>query len=192
MINLKQFILILVCCASVTTHAQSSKTILITYFSKTAHTRIMAEAVANGIGKRDGVQYVLKRIEETTRQDLEKADAIILGSPVHNANAAPEVLAFISKWPFEGNVLKDKLGAVFVTAGGISAGEELVQVNLLHAMMMFGMVVMGGNEWTSAFGASAITDEPPFKIEDNKIDPLFLKKGRALGQRVAEWVMRLK
>lgn len=160
-----------------------AQNILITYYSKTAHTKSMAEEVAKGAQTIPGVKVVLKNIQQTTSKDLLEADAIIVGSPVYNANIAPEVVQFISKWPFEGNPLKDKIGAAFVTAGGISAGEELAQVNLLHSMLIFGMVVVGGDAWTSAFGASAITDESIFKTE--QLDKIFLEKGFALGKRVA-------
>ena len=93
------------------------------------------------------------------------------------------MVKFMSEWPFEGNPLKDKIGAAFVTAGGMSAGEELAQVNILHTMLIFGIIVVGGDEWTSAFGASAITNESIFKTE--KLDKIFLQKGFSLGQRVA-------
>ena len=133
---------------------------------------------------------VLKSIQQTTTKDLLDADAIIIGSPVYNANLAPEVVQFMSEWPFEGNPLKDKIGAAFVTAGGISAGEELAQVNILHSMLIFGMIVVGGDQWTSAFGASAITNEGIFKTE--KLDKLFLQKGFALGSRVATLAKKMK
>ena len=166
---------------SINTQAQN---ILITYYSKTAHTQSMAEEVAKGASSIPGVQVVLKKIDQTTTKDLLNADAIILGSPVYNANLAPEVVQFMSTWPFEGNPLKDKIGAAFVTAGGISAGEELAQVNILQSMLVFGMVVVGGDDWTSAFGASAITNEGVFKTEN--LDKLFLQKGFSLGKRVAK------
>ena len=157
---------------SINTQAQN---ILITYYSKTAHTQSLAEEVAKGASSIPGVQVVLKKIDQTTTKDLLNADAIILGSPVYNANLAPEVVQFMSTWPFEGNPLKDKIGAAFVTAGGISAGEELAQVNILQSMLVFGMVVVGGDDWTSAFGASAITNEGVFKTA--QLDKLFLQKG---------------
>jgi NAD(P)H dehydrogenase (quinone) len=50
-------------------------------------------------------------------------------------------------------------------------------------MLIFGMIVVGGDHWTSAFGASAITNEGVFKTE--KLDSLFLQKGFTLGKRVA-------
>ena len=165
---------------SVNTQAQN---ILITYYSKTAHTQSLAEEVAKGAQSIPGVQVKLKSIDQTSTKDLLDADAIIVGSPVYNANLAPEVVQFMSTWPFEGNPLKDKIGAAFVTAGGMSAGEELAQVNILHSMLVFGMIVVGGDDWTSAFGASAITNESVFKTA--QLEKIFLQKGFSLGKRVA-------
>lgn len=172
---------------SINTQAQN---ILITYYSKTAHTQSLAEEVAKGASSIPGVQVVLKKIDQTTTKDLLNADAIIVGSPVYNANIAPEVVQFMSNWPFEGNPLKDKIGAAFVTAGGISAGEELSQVNILQSMLVFGMIVVGGNDWTSAFGASAITNEGVFKTA--QLDKIFLQKGFSLGKRVATIAKKMK
>jgi len=172
---------------SINTQAQN---ILVTYYSKTAHTQSLAQEVAKGASSIPGVQVVLKRIDQTTTKDLLDADAIIVGSPVYNANLAPEVVQFMSAWPFEGNPLKDKIGAAFVTAGGISAGEELAQVNILQSMLVFGMVLVGGDDWTSAFGASAITNESIFKTEN--VDKIFLQKGFSLGKRVATIAKKMK
>jgi NAD(P)H dehydrogenase (quinone) len=167
--------------------AQKQSTVLITYYSKTSSTAQLARAVAKGASGTNQVQVILKKIEETTEEDLIKADAIILGSPVYNANPAAEVLKFIERWPFEGNKMKNKIGAVFVTGGGISSGEELVQTSLLQAMMVFGMITVGGDEWTSSFGASAVTGEGKFTKE---LDTLFLQKGERLGKRVHDVVLR--
>ena len=167
-----------------------TKNILIAYYSKTANTQSLAEEVAKGARSIPGVHVVLKSIAQTTTKDLLDADAIIIGSPVYNANLAPEVVQFISTWPFEGSPLKDKIGAAFVTAGGMSAGEELAQVNLLHSMLIFGMVVVGGDDWTSAFGASAITNESVFKT--GQLDKIFLQKGFTLGKRVATIAQKMR
>ncbi len=172
---------------SINTQAQN---ILITYYSKTAHTQSLAEEVAKGAQSILGVQVKLKRIDQTTTKDLLDADAIIVGSPVYNANLAPELVQFMSTWPFEGNPLKDKIGAAFVTAGGMSAGEELAQVNILQSMLVFGMIIVGGDDWTSAFGASAITNEGVFKTA--QLDKIFLQKGFSLGKRVATISKKMK
>jgi NAD(P)H dehydrogenase (quinone) len=161
------------------------KKILIVYQSKTDNTKFLAEEVAKGVQSVEGVSLKLKRISETLNKDLLEADAIIVGSPVYNANVAPEVVKFMSEWPFSGNPLKNKIGAAFVTAGGISAGEEMAQVNLLHSMLVFGMIIVGGDDWTAPFGASAITSEGLYN-SSSKIDSIFTKKGYQLGKRVAE------
>lgn len=173
---------------------ESSLNVLIVYYSAQGHTQALAEAVAKGARSVDGVNVVLKTVAETTTPDLLAADAIILGSPVYNANVAPEMQQFVNRWPFEGAPLRDKIGAAFVTAGGFSAGEELVQMNILHAMLIFGMIVVGGPDWQQPFGASGIVSEKPFETEMQmgKVDEQFLKKGEALGKRVAELARRWK
>lgn len=174
--------------------SQTAANVLVVYHSAQGHTRTMAEAVAKGARSVHGVNVVLKTVTEAITNDVLAADAIIIGSPVYNANVAPEVQQFINRWPFEGAPLRDKIGAAFVTAGGFSAGEELVQMNILHAMLIFGMIVVGGPDWQQPFGASGIVGEKPFETEQQagKVDEQFLNKGEALGQRVAELVRRLK
>lgn len=161
-------------------------TVLITYHSETGNTGRLAQAVAEGTRSVEGVTVKVLTIAETEEADLLQADAIIIGSPVHNANVSAEVQSFISSWPFENQPLKDKIGAVFVTGGGISAGEEIVQINILQSMLVFGMIIVGGPDWSQPFGASAITSEPPFVTNSpEEISEQFLEKGRLLGKRVA-------
>ncbi len=160
--------------------------VLVAYYSQTGHTKAMAEAVAEGARQVKNCKVVLKMIDSVWTADLLAADAVIVGSPVYNANVAPPVQQFINRWPFKGSPMKDKIGATFVTGGGISAGEELVQINLLHSMLIFGMIVVGGESWQNAFGASAVTEEAPFKQGKGKVQEQFLKKARGLGRRVAE------
>jgi NAD(P)H dehydrogenase (quinone) len=175
-------------------NAQQRPTVLIAYYSRDGHTKLMADAVAQGAGSVNGVAVKVLTISEVTKEDLLGADAVIVGSPVHNANAAPEVVKFIAEWPFDGAPMFNKIGAAFVTAGGISSGEELAQMNILHSMLMFGMVVVGGSDWMSAFGASGITAEEPFTQQGKNVGiaAQFLKKGRELGKRVAELAARWK
>ena len=177
----------LLICLSFTTFSVYSQKILITYYSESGHTSIMAKSVAEGAQLVAGAEVRLLTIEKTSTDDLLWADAIILGSPVHSANIAAAVQEFIRTWPFEGQELKDKIGAVFVTGGGISAGEELAQMNLIHTMMVFNMIIVGGPTWDQPFGASAVTGEEPFSSEkgENSIDSRFLLKGSALGERVS-------
>jgi NAD(P)H dehydrogenase (quinone) len=183
-------IVILTCFAA---DVQAQKTVLVVYHSESGNTERMARAVAEGAGAADGIKVVLLAADQATTDDLVSADAIIVGSPVYNANVTPEISRFIASWPFDGEPLKDKIGAAFVTAGGMSAGEEIVQMNILQSMLIFGMIIVGGPDWTQPFGASAVTGEPPFSVDKPEdIDEHFLEKGRKLGMRVAETAIRLQ
>ena len=171
-------------------HGQGQPTVLIAYYSQSGNTKTLAHAVEEGAKSVAGVRVLLLPIDQVSTKEVLEADAIVVGSPVYNANVAPEVQNFINSWPFEGRPLKNKLGAAFVTGGGISIGEELVQLNLLHSMLIQGMLVMGGEETEAAFGASAITGEVPFQT--GKVEEQFLVKARGLGKRVAEMALFLK
>ena len=167
--------------------------VLIAYHSETGHTEAMANAVAEGARTVNEVTVTLKPVSEVTASDLLDADAIIVGSPVYNANVSPEISAFIASWPFEGEPLKDKIGAAFVSAGGMSAGEEIVQMNILQSMLVFGMVVVGGPDWKQPFGASSVTSEMPFTTTSaEETEDLFLRKGHSLGARVAAITVRFR
>ena len=171
-------------------YGQGQPTVLIAYYSQSGNTQIMAQAVEEGAKSVAGVRVILRSIDQVSSQDLLEFDAIVVGSPVYNANVAPAVQEFINRWPFDGRPLKNKLGAAFVTGGGMSIGEELVQLNLLHSMLIHGMLVLGGEETEAAFGASAVTGEAPF--QGGTVAEQFLVKGRGLGKRVAEMALSLK
>ncbi len=170
--------------------SQTTPTILIAYYSKSGNTQAMAEAVAKGAESVNGVSMRLKSIQEVTQEDLLEADAVILGCPVYNANPPPAMIEFINSWPFDGRPLKDKIGAVFVTGGGFSIGEEAVMFSMIRTMMIHGMVIVGGDDLEAAFGASAITGEGGFA--GKPVDEMFLLKAEGLGKRVGQMVLRMR
>ena len=172
--------------------SQTKTVVLVAYYSEQGHTKELAEAVAGGAAKELDVTVVLKSVKEATAKDVLAADAIIVGSPVFNGAVAPPVQEFINSWPFKNAPLKDKIGAAFATGGGISAGEEFVQMSILRSMLVFGMIVAGGPDWTTAFGASAVTGETPFDSQNTTLRPEFVKKGDLLGQRIAQLAKRMK
>ncbi|MFC2088851.1 flavodoxin domain-containing protein, partial [Calditrichota bacterium] len=59
--------------------------ILIVYYSRSGHTQIMAEAVAEGAGKNENVNVKILSVEDVKITDVIESDAIIIGSPVYNA-----------------------------------------------------------------------------------------------------------
>lgn len=190
---MKKLILLLLFVCAVSTNHFAQVNILVTYYSKTGHTKALANAVAEGAMMEGRTTVRLLPVDEVLTKDVLWADAIIVGSPVYNANIAAPVMEFISSWPFEGEPLKNKIGAAFVTAGGISAGEELAQMNILQSMLIFGMIVVGGPDWKQPFGASTIVSEEPFQSPtEGEILPYFAEKGRKLGLRVAQVALMVK
>jgi NAD(P)H dehydrogenase (quinone) len=162
--------------------------VVIVYYSEKGHTKAMAEAVARGAGTSADATVRLLSVEKASDEDLLWADAVIVGSPVHSANVAAPIQKFLSHMPWD-QKMKDKVGAAFVTGGGMSSGEELAQLNILHSMLIYNMIVVGGPTWNQAFGASGVTEEEPFIGETNQ---KFLAKGEALGRRVSEIAKRLR
>ena len=179
----------------------SSSTLLLIVYgpSDDVHQQQMAYAIEKGANMKN---VKVCSVDECSFQDVVTSDALVVGSAVYNANVHPDVQTWINTWDFHAN-LQNKIASAFVTGGGISAGEEGVLISLLKSMMIFQMIVVGGSDWKSAFGAYAITNEGPFnthhlreknslgKMKDT-IDPMFLANAHALGARVAKMVVKFK
>jgi NAD(P)H dehydrogenase (quinone) len=159
-------------------------TVLVAYDSRTGATEALSAAVEEGARSLEGTRVTRKRVDTVTEADLLAADALILGSPVHNAGVSGEAKAFIDRWPFE--KMQNKVGAVFVAAGGTSAGEEVAAMAVIAAMLVHRLVIVGGGTWQGAFGASAITEEGQPADQQGKTSAAAREKARALGHRVAE------
>lgn len=180
------------------------------------HSLLMAEEVKSGILEYCSLEETFKvevNLHTTETADstlISSSDAIILGSPVYNANVHPELQSWINTWSIHED-FSQKVGSAFVTAGGISSGEETTLMGLLRSMLTFNMIVIGGDSWTAPFGASAVLDEPPFgayeKDENGSnifnikkdcyqldsthddevhIHPLFLEKAFDQGKRIGK------
>ncbi len=158
-------------------------TVLVAYASMTGATEDMAAAVDAGAAAVPRTRVLRKRAPEVTADDLLAADAIVIGSAVHNAGMLPEMAQLLDRWPFE--QMNGRVGAAFVAAGGTSAGEELTTLSLIGAMLVHRMVIVGGDTWQAAFGASAITEEGQPADRAGKVPERDREEARALGRRVA-------
>lgn len=170
--------------------ASSPKTVLIVCDSVTKHTWTLAESIAEGALSVADTQVLLQTPAETRLEDLLNADAIIVGSPVHAGNPTPAILKFLSTCPIKGE-LKNKIGAAFTTGGGIAAGLEGTLFGILRAMLTCQMIVVGGDEWRSAFGAYAVTNQEPYQL-GNKYEEDFMLIAKKFGTRVAELAQTLE
>lgn len=163
--------------------------VLVTAHSQTGNTMALAEALAEGARDVEGVEATVKSVAEVSRADLEAADAIALGSPVHMGDAAAEVRAALVRWSgdfgfWESRGLENKVGAVFATGALPSNGKELTMMSLATGLLQFGVVLVSPY---GSLGASATTYKP-----DPGVDEAEKKVARDLGRRLAEVAGRMK
>jgi len=142
----------------VTQAAWAQPHVLITFDSVDGHTEEVGAWIAEGVHNFPSAKVAVKKMRDTTRQDVLWADAIIIGSPVYNSGTTGEVGLFLAELPFEDDPLKNKVGAAFVSAQGATAGAENTLFQILKTMMVLRMIVVGGEDWRSSFGVAYILD----------------------------------
>ena len=164
--------------------------VLVAYSSRTGNTETMAEALAEG-ARSEGAEVVVKRIGEVTKADLETADGVALGSPVHMGDVAVEVRSALVDWAYgkgfwRSRGLENKACAVFATGGAPSNGKEFTMLSMALGMLQYGMVLVtpyGG------LGASATTGVPE---HEKGVGEHELSEARGLGARLARVALRLR
>ena len=156
------------------------KRVLIVYHSRSGHTEKMARAVAEGVKQVQGVDVIVKKVSQTTLEDLQTADAIIMGSPTYYGQMSAKLKSLIDKSNEIHGELEGKVGAAFTSSGGTASGAETTLLSILQAMLVHGMIIQGRSS-TKHYGA-AVVGAP--KQDD-------LKLCRELGKRVASLVKRL-
>jgi NAD(P)H dehydrogenase (quinone) len=168
--------------------------VLVAYYSLSGNTKQMAQGVAEGTRRVPGVVTLVKEVDKVSKDDLQAADAIILGCPAYFANIPGKMKTAIDDWNWKLKVdFTDKVGGAFSTGGGQTGGKEFVVISLLLFMINNRMVVAGplyqdaegDDKWAEA-GASAITG--PL---DPGVGPQELEGARLLGERIARLAKKL-
>jgi len=123
--------------------------ILIVYHSDYGSTEKMAEAIAAGASaSQPDCQVSIKKAADTALNDLQQADVIFFGTPVHMGSMAWPMKKLVdetSKLWME-NSLEGKVGGVFATGGGLGGaggGIEQTLISLHSNFLEHGMVVVG-------------------------------------------------
>ena len=120
--------------------------ILVAYYSRTGSTEEMARAVVEGVCRVPEAMVLLKRAADVTRQDLEAADGIILGSPTYFANIPGEMKTIMDQWNWKWKVdFTDKIGKEKYTVTiGITGKYYSVRdryASILHALEHSGIAL---------------------------------------------------
>lgn len=151
--------------------------ILVLYYSKGGNTRRLAEAIAEGVGQVDGVEAVVRRTQEVTRDDFVAAAGVIAGSPVYFGTMAAELKKVLDDFVSVRRQMENKIGAAFTTSGDPTGGKETTMLSIIQALLIYGMIIVGDPiAATGHYGVACV----------GKPDSGTMENGRKLGARVAQ------
>lgn len=143
--------------------------ILIPYYSTYGHVHTMAEAIAEGAGKVEGAEAVLRRVPETlppevlekmgaveaqkamahvpicTVDELASADAVIFGTPTRFGNMCGQMRQFLDATGqlWAQGALVGKVGSVFTCTATQHGGQESTILSFHISLLHHGFVVVG-------------------------------------------------
>ena len=156
--------------------------VLILYYSKSGNTRRLAEAIAGGVEKVNGVKAILKKTDEVTQDDFLASQGIIAGSPVYFGLMAAELKKVFDQFVGVRKKMEGKVGAAFATSGDVTGGKETTLMSIIQAMLIYGMVIVGDPMSATGHYGTACVGAPDGNAEQN---------GAKLGKRVAEITKKL-
>ncbi len=113
--------------------------IAIVYYSKTGNTKKIAEIVADGARKINGVNVKCMSIEDVDDSFIQEAKAVIFGSPTITGTFSWQ----IKQWLDSARHIKfsGKLGAVFATANYVGGGADVAELTMIGQLLVKGMLV---------------------------------------------------
>jgi NAD(P)H dehydrogenase (quinone) len=155
--------------------------ILIIYDSKTGNTEKMALAVAEGAKQVKNIEATVKKVDNTSLDDLCSSDGIIMGSPTYYGQMSGKLKTLIDESVKIHGKLEGKVGAAFTSSGGTASGAETTLMSMLQAMLVHGMIIQGRPDHKH-YGAAG-TD--PLSNRD-------IEHCKELGRRTASLVTKLK
>lgn len=139
--------------------------VLVLYYSMYGHIETMANAVAEGAKKVDGVELTLKRVPETmpeeaakkagakldqaapvaTPDELADYDAIIFGTPTRFGNMCGQMRNFLDQTGglWANGKLVGKVGSVFTSTATQHGGQETTITSFHTSLLHHGMVIVG-------------------------------------------------
>lgn len=180
---------------SVETSESQEVRVLVAYYSLHGNTERFAQSVAEGARQVADTAVTIKKVEDVSKEDLQAADAIALGSATYFANVPGKMKAVIDDWNWKWKVdFTDKVGGAFSTGSGQTGGKEFVVISLLLFMINNRMVVAGplyqdaeGEDIWAEAGASAMTGPLDPGVSEKELDAAC-----RLGHRLATLAKKLR
>jgi len=97
---------------------------MVLYYSKTGHTQKMAEIIAQGMERVQGVQAKACSIDDLDEAWAAESKCIVLGSPIYFASVCADVKSWL-EGPCKKCQLAGKLGGAFATMDYLHGGGDL-------------------------------------------------------------------
>ena len=116
--------------------------VLITYYSSSGNTKKMAEKIAETV-KKEGIETVLKKVEDVKVSELTGYDGRVIGSPTYYGTMAWQMKKLLDESVSLHGSLKGKVGGAFSSAANVGGGNETTITDILHAMLIHGMIIQG-------------------------------------------------
>jgi len=117
--------------------------VLISYFSKSGNTKEMAQSIKEGLDSLGDIDVDLKKVQDTTIEDLRSSDGIVIGSPTYFGVMATQVKQLIDNSIQCYGKLVGKVGGAFTSSGMIGGGNETTIMSILQGFLIHGMIVQG-------------------------------------------------
>ena len=115
---------------------------IVVFYSKSGSTEKMAHKIAEGI-RAENVETEVRRVDQTTADDLVSFDAIVIGSPTYYGSMAWEVKRLLDNSAGKHYALDGKVGGAFSSSCHVGGGNETTILDILHAMLIHGMIIQG-------------------------------------------------
>jgi NAD(P)H dehydrogenase (quinone) len=149
---------------------------LVVYYSRTGHTKKMAEMITEGL-REEGIDVTCKSVTEASVDEIQEYDGLIVGSPTYYGTMAAEVKKFLDdSVKFHGR-LDGMVGGAFASAA--VTGHETTVMSIIQALLIHGMIVQGDPSGHH-YGPTAVG-----KVEGSE------KQCRRFAKRFADLLKRL-
>ncbi len=152
---------------------------LVIYYSRSGNTKQMAKTIAEAMNDAD-LPTKCKSVTDTTLDDLQAADAIVVGSPTYYGRMAAPIAQFFDESVTRHGKLDGKVGAAFSSSSNIAGGNETTIMSIIETLLIHGMIVQGDPQGDH-YGPVSI----------GKPDERVLKQCQRRGQRIAKLTNKL-
>jgi NAD(P)H dehydrogenase (quinone) len=119
---------------------------LVCYYSRTGNTKKMAARIAEVL-ESQGLEVDLKTTANTAPADLLGYDCIVLGSPTYYGGMAWEMKKLLDESVKFHGKLRGKVGGAFTSSANIGGGNETTVLDILHALLIHGMIIRGDHRF---------------------------------------------